>query len=291
MLVGVVAHTDSAVGQVAEHAAAIFPGDGGVPAAAYGVALLRAVEGIGLGGLHRNLEVILLRVEASHNAVQFLAGVVLIPQVGDGGVPQLPLGQIDVMAVALHQTAPGPHRQHPALDLCPDPVQSIPVSKEIPLGSGGQAPGGHGHAVFPVHLDDDEVNGCPHHVLENEVGPGLFLLPHLGVGDDHPHPVGYDNGAVHGFPLHLPGLLVPNADVQGVHTDDGPGEGAAAPVGSIDGVPLLALLRCQAPIQGVEVQTVEALPVVFLGFRLRRRGRRGTRFHPEGLHGGGLLWG
>ena len=52
VLVGVVAHTDSAVGQVAEHAAAVLPGDGGIPAAADGVTLLCAVEGVGLGGLH-----------------------------------------------------------------------------------------------------------------------------------------------------------------------------------------------------------------------------------------------
>ena len=123
VLVGVVAHADGAVGQIAEHAAAVFPGDGGVPAAAHGVALLRAVEGVRLGGLHRNLEVVLLRVEAGDNALQLLPGVVLLPQVGDGGVPQLPLGEIDVMAVALHQAAPGPHGQHPALDLGADPVQ------------------------------------------------------------------------------------------------------------------------------------------------------------------------
>lgn len=123
VLVGVVAHADGAVGQIAEHAAAVLAGDGGVPAAVHGVALLRTVEGIGLGGLHRDLEVVLVRVEGNHFAVQLLAGVVFLPQVGDGGVPQLPLGEIDVMAVALHQAAPGPHGQHPALDLGADPVQ------------------------------------------------------------------------------------------------------------------------------------------------------------------------
>lgn len=69
VLVGVVAHTDSAVGQVAEHAAAVLPGDGGVPAAADRVALLRAVEGIGLGGLHRDLKVVLFRVKAGDDTV------------------------------------------------------------------------------------------------------------------------------------------------------------------------------------------------------------------------------
>ena len=60
---------DSAIGQVAEHAAAVLPGDGGVPAAADRVALLRAVEGIGLGGLHRDLKVVLFRVKAGDDTV------------------------------------------------------------------------------------------------------------------------------------------------------------------------------------------------------------------------------
>ena len=50
MPVGVIAHADGAVGQIAEHAAAVLPGDGSVPAAAHGVALLRAIEGVRLGG-------------------------------------------------------------------------------------------------------------------------------------------------------------------------------------------------------------------------------------------------
>ena len=46
VLVGVAAHADGTVGQVAEHAAAVLAGDGGIPAAAHGVALFRAVKGL-----------------------------------------------------------------------------------------------------------------------------------------------------------------------------------------------------------------------------------------------------
>lgn len=66
--------------------------------AAHGVALFRAAERIGPSSLHRDLEATFLQIEAGDNAVQPLAGVVLLPQVGDGGVPQLPLGQVDTAA-------------------------------------------------------------------------------------------------------------------------------------------------------------------------------------------------
>ena len=79
VLIGVVAHADSAIGQVAKYPTAIFPSNSGIAAAADRVALFRAIKGIGLGSLHRDLEVILLRIEAGYNAVQFLARVVLLP--------------------------------------------------------------------------------------------------------------------------------------------------------------------------------------------------------------------
>ena len=79
VLIGVAAHTDSAIGQVAKYPTAIFPSNSGIAAAADRVALFRAIKGIGLGSLHRDLEVILLRIEAGYNAVQFLARVVLLP--------------------------------------------------------------------------------------------------------------------------------------------------------------------------------------------------------------------
>ena len=49
VLIGVVAHTDRAVGQIAEHPAPVLPGDHRIAAAAHGMALLRALKGIGLG--------------------------------------------------------------------------------------------------------------------------------------------------------------------------------------------------------------------------------------------------
>ncbi len=44
VLVGVAAHTDGPVGQIAEHTAAILPGDDGLPPAAYRMAEFRALE-------------------------------------------------------------------------------------------------------------------------------------------------------------------------------------------------------------------------------------------------------
>ena len=100
-----------------------------------------------------------IRVIELHDAVQFLPGVVFRPQVGNGGIAQLPLGKADVVAVAVHQAAPGTDGEHPALDLCAYGVQIRPVGKEIALASASQAPGPDGKAGLAVHLDDNEVDG------------------------------------------------------------------------------------------------------------------------------------
>mgnify|MGYP000933494362 CR=1 FL=1 len=62
VLIGVVAHTDHAVGQVAEHAAAILTGDDREASATYRMALLRSKEGIGLYLLDGDDQFILLRI-------------------------------------------------------------------------------------------------------------------------------------------------------------------------------------------------------------------------------------
>ena len=153
------------------------------------------------------------------------------------------------------------------------------MGKEVPLGAGRHAPGSHGETALPVHLDDDEINHRTNHILKHKVGPLLAVLPHLRGGDHNPYPVGNHHGAVHGLPLHFSGLPVPGADGQRINADDLARERAAAPVGGIDGVPFLAFLRCQPPVQSVEVQIVECLPVIFLRggcsrrFGLRLRGQ------------------
>ena len=54
VLIGVVAHTGHTVREIAENAAAIFAGDHRKAAGAYGVALLRAKEGVNLRFLGGN---------------------------------------------------------------------------------------------------------------------------------------------------------------------------------------------------------------------------------------------
>lgn len=159
MLIGVVAHANRAVRQIAEHAASILAGDHGQPPGAHGMALFGAVEGVRFRLLDGDLQPVRIRVIELHDAVQFLPGVVFRPQVGNGGIAQLPLGKADVVAVAVHQAAPGTDGEHPALDLCAYGVQIRPVGKEIALASASQAPGPDGKAGLAVHLDDNEVDG------------------------------------------------------------------------------------------------------------------------------------
>ena len=54
MLIGVAAHADCPIRQIAEYTASIFPGNGRLPPAAYRVAQFRALEGIGFRLLDRN---------------------------------------------------------------------------------------------------------------------------------------------------------------------------------------------------------------------------------------------
>ena len=70
MLVGVVAHTDHAVGQIAENTTAVLAGDDRKASAAYRMALLRSKEGIGLYLLDGNDQFIFLRVIDLDDAIE-----------------------------------------------------------------------------------------------------------------------------------------------------------------------------------------------------------------------------
>ena len=77
MLVGIVAHTDHAVWQVAEHAAAILTRDDCKASAAHRMAQLRSKEWVGLYLLDGDDQFILLRVIDLDDAIELYARVVL----------------------------------------------------------------------------------------------------------------------------------------------------------------------------------------------------------------------
>ena len=85
------AHDDSAVGEVTEHAAGIFARDACSAAAADGVAQACLVERVRHRLLDGNLQGTGLTVKLLDHAGQFIARMVLLPQVGDGGVTHIAL--------------------------------------------------------------------------------------------------------------------------------------------------------------------------------------------------------
>ena len=137
MLIGIVAHADHTIGQVAEYTAAVFARDHRKAPGTDRVALLRAEEGINFRFLDGDLQFVLYRVEHLHNAVDLHAGMVFIAQVGNRCVAHLPLRDVQVMAIAVHKAATGANSQHPALDTRADAVQILPVGKVIPLAAVG----------------------------------------------------------------------------------------------------------------------------------------------------------
>ena len=155
MLIGVVAHTDHTIRQITEYAAAILAGDHRKTPGADGMALLCTEEGIDLRFFDGDLQLIVIRVEHLHNTVDLHARVVFIPQVRNRGVAHLPLGNIQIMSIAVYQTAPRPYGQHPALDTGADTAQILPVGKEIPLAAVGKPAGTNGEVSFTLHLDDN----------------------------------------------------------------------------------------------------------------------------------------
>ena len=85
------AHDDRAVGEVAEHAAGVFARDGCSAAAADGVTQTGFIEGIRNGLLDGDLQGTGLTVKLLDHAGQLIARMILLPQVGDGGVAHVAL--------------------------------------------------------------------------------------------------------------------------------------------------------------------------------------------------------
>ena len=77
------AHDDRAVGEVAEHAAGVFTCDTRPAAAADGVTQTGFVEGVRNAFLDGDLQTAGLAVKLLDHAGQFVARMILLPQVGD----------------------------------------------------------------------------------------------------------------------------------------------------------------------------------------------------------------
>ena len=69
MLVGIPAHAHGSIRKVAEYATAIFPGNNRLPAAAYGMAQLRALKGVGFRLFHRYAQGGIVRIVSFNDTV------------------------------------------------------------------------------------------------------------------------------------------------------------------------------------------------------------------------------
>ena len=108
------AHDDRTVGEVAEHASGVFSRDGCPAAAADGVTQAGFVEGNRNGLLDGDLQAAGLAVKLLDHAGQFIARMILLPQVGDGRVTHIALRKVHVVAIAFDQTPARADGQHMA---------------------------------------------------------------------------------------------------------------------------------------------------------------------------------
>ena len=108
------AHDDRAVWEVAEHAAGVFSRNGCPAAAADGMAQAGFIEGVRNAFLDGDLQTAGLAVELLDHAGQFIARMVLLPQVGDGSIAHVALRKVHVVAVTLNQTPTRADGQHMA---------------------------------------------------------------------------------------------------------------------------------------------------------------------------------
>ena len=108
------AHDDRAVGEVTEHASGIFARDGCPAAATDGVAQAGFVEGVRHRLLDGDLQGTGLAVKLFDHAGQLVAGMVLLPQVGDGSIAHIALRKVHVVAITLDEASARTDGQHMA---------------------------------------------------------------------------------------------------------------------------------------------------------------------------------
>ena len=108
------AHDDCAVGDVAEHAAGVLARDACSAAAADGVTKAGFVEGVWNRLLDGDLQGTGLAVKLLDHAGQLIARMVLLSQVGNGGIAHIALREVHVVAVTLDETPARANGQHMA---------------------------------------------------------------------------------------------------------------------------------------------------------------------------------
>ena len=108
------AHDDRSIWKVAEHAASVFACDTRPAAAADRVAQAGFVEGVGNGLLDGDHQAASLMVKLLDHAGQLIARMVLLSQVGNGGIAHIALREVHVVAVTLDETPARANGQHMA---------------------------------------------------------------------------------------------------------------------------------------------------------------------------------
>ena len=161
------AHADGSIRQVAEHADGIFACNSGLAMGADGMAEVGTVKGIGVRFLYGDQQSPCCLVIAFDDTVQLITGMILCPKIGKCGIAHIPLGQINVKAVTLHQTTASSNGQNTAFHSGIEPIERRLGGEVIAPGCYGQPPGANGKAAFTVHVDDNEINGCTEHIPQD----------------------------------------------------------------------------------------------------------------------------
>ena len=163
----IIAHDGDAVREVAENAAAVLPGDHALPAGADRVAELRAVIGIRHDLFHGDRELVVPALVGFHDATEWLAGVVNVPQVCNRGIGQLPLCERDVVPIAGNKAATRPNCQHLAFQSGTGRVQIRLCPEKVASGKHRLAPGGDCETGLAIHVGDNEIDHRPRHIAQD----------------------------------------------------------------------------------------------------------------------------
>ena len=157
------AHDDSAIGEVAEHAAGVFSRDGCPAAAADGVAQAGFIEGIRNSLLDGDFQGTGLAVKLLDHAGQLIARMVLFPQVGDGSIAHIALREVHVVAITLNEAPARADSQHMARNTAARLVERL-RGEEIASRGQRQTAGANGEARFTIHMGNNKIDLSTRHV-------------------------------------------------------------------------------------------------------------------------------
>ena len=159
----VAAHDDRAVGEVAEHAAGVFARNACPAAAADGVTQACLVKGVRHRLLDGDLQGTGLAVKLLDHAGQLIARMVLLPQVGDGGIAHIALRKVHVVAITLDQTPARADSQHMARYTAARLVERL-RGEEIASRGQRQTARANGETSFTIHMGNDKIDLSARHV-------------------------------------------------------------------------------------------------------------------------------